>query len=279
MEETLETRVNTEGGNIQTPSDIDRKKVYRCRKYVYTLNNYNEDDPKIISRFLEYYSSKSCFGLEKGMVEGTPHIQGYMEFKNAKAWDVIVEQCPPFARAWSQKARGSLENNYDYTSKENLFFFKGFNPKKLKYKVEIENMFPWEHSIIKLLDAPPSDRTVHWYWEPLGCTGKTTFQKYLFTHRQDVCILSGKSTDMKNGIVEYIKKTGETPDIVLINIPRSVDHVSYEGIESIKDMFFFSGKYEGGMVCGPSPHVFIFANAPPPMENLSEDRWNIVLIE
>ncbi len=91
--------------------------------------------------------------------------------------------------------------------------------------------------------------------------------------------MSGKSADMKNGIVQYIQKNEETPDIVLINVPRSSqEYVSYEGIESIKDMFFFSGKYEGGMVCGANPHVYIFANEPPPTEKLSADRWKIIMI-
>jgi len=273
--QTQETQVNTSGGNNQTPLVTPLKVVYRSRKYVFTLNNYETHETQDICKFLDFFSTKSVFGKEVGE-SGTPHIQGYMEFKNPKAWDVICEQCPPFLRAWSQKARGSLENNYDYTTKEGMAYHHGFNPSKLKYVCNLDVLYPWEQEILDLVDGPANDRTIHWYWEPKGCAGKTTFQKYLFTHRKNVCILSGKSCDMKNGVVEFIKKTGETPDIVLINIPRSVDHVSYEGIESIKDMFFFSGKYEGGMVCGPSPHVIIFANSRPPMENLSEDRWNIV---
>ena len=40
-------------------------------------------------------------------------------------------------------------------------------------------------------------------------------------------------------------------------------------------MFFFSGKYEGGMVCGPNPHVLIFANDEPDTHKMSADRWII----
>lgn len=279
MSETQKTQVNTERGNIQTLSVTPLKVVYRCRKYVWTLNNYETQDTDDICKFLDFHSLKSVFGKEIGGKCGTPHLQGYMEFKNPKAWDVIVEQCPAFKRAWSQRAKGSLVQNYDYTSKDELFYFHGFSPKKIKYIVDIPVMYEWETEILEIIDKPANDRTIHWYWEPAGCAGKTTFQKWVFTHRLNCCVLSGKSSDMKNGIVEFIKKFGETPDIVLINIPRSVDHVSYEGIESIKDMFFFSGKYEGGMVCGPSPHVVIFANTRPPMEELSQDRWNIRLIE
>ena len=76
------------------------------------------------------------------------------------------------------------------------------------------------------------------------------------------------------------KNEGETPSKVIINIPRSTNHsfISWTGIEEIKDMFFYSGKYEGGMVCAKCPHVVIFANGPPEMDKLSQDRWNIVYI-
>lgn len=40
-------------------------------------------------------------------------------------------------------------------------------------------------------------------------------------------------------------------------------------------MLFYSGKYEGGMVCGPSPHLCIFANERPDLIKLSSDRWKV----
>lgn len=94
---------------------------------------------------------------------------------------------------------------------------------------------------------------------------------------EDVIVLSGKADDMKHAIVQYKDTNKRFPKIVLINIPRSFDdkYISYTGLEAVKDMFFFSGKYEGGMICGPSPHVMIFANRPPTREAMSADRWRI----
>lgn len=90
-------------------------------------------------------------------------------------------------------------------------------------------------------------------------------------------ILSGKGADVRNGVVQYYRDTGTHPRLILYNIPRSAggEYVSYEGIENIKDMCFYSGKYEGGMICGPCPHLLIFANCPPDIEKLSQDRWVI----
>ena len=114
----------------------------------------------------------------------------------------------------------------------------------------------------------------HLRW--VGNLGKTSFCKYL-TIKHGAIALGGKGADMRNGVVEYQKTNGHTPELVLINVPRSFDleYISYEGIENVKDMYFYSGKYEGGMICGNNPHVFVFANEPPSIHKLSKDRWVI----
>lgn len=144
----------------------------------------------------------------------------------------------------------------------------------MKFTQEIENFYDWEINILDMLKSPPDDRTLHWYWEPDGCKGKTTFQKYVYTHLEDVVVLSGKAADMKNAIIEYANSNHKLPKIVLVNVPRScLKYVSYTGLEEIKDMFFYSGKYEGGMVCGKNPHVLIFANEEPNYKTMSSDRF------
>lgn len=142
------------------------------------------------------------------------------------------------------------------------------------YVETISELYEWEKDIVALISGKPDKRSIYWYWEPNGCAGKTTFQKYLFTHFEGVVVLSGKAVDMKNGIITYQNTNNRLPSIVLINVPRSsLDYVSYTGLEEIKDMFFYSGKYEGGMVCGASPFVLIFANEEPNYEAMSSDRF------
>jgi hypothetical protein len=121
-------------------------------------------------------------------------------------------------------------------------------------------------------------RTIYWFFSKEGNVGKTTFCKYLYK-TFDCCIIGGKATDSKNCIASYIENSDDkrAPDIVVASIPRSQDDqfFSYEGLESIKDMFFYSGKYEGAMVCDNCPHVFVFSNDPPNRSKCSEDRWKI----
>lgn len=270
---TQETQSNITLGNNQ--SNVNTAS-YRCRKWIFTLNNYSDTESHSIKDFLSHNAEQWIFGYEVGE-NGTPHLQGYMEFNNTRTDQSLRGH--GFTRAFLQKARGNLLSNYNYCSKSNTFEYGGFSLEKIDYKCNINNFYQWETDIINILKTKPDERSIHWYWEPNGCAGKTTFQKYIYTHFKNVVVLSGKATDMKNGIVQYKMKLGETPDIILINIPRcNHDFVSYEGIESIKDMFFFSGKYEGGMICGPNPHLFIFANESPDLGKFSKDRWKIVRI-
>ena len=146
-----------------------------------------------------------------------------------------------------------------------------------KYVVKIDNFYEWEIEIVELLKGEPDGRSIYWYWEPDGCAGKTTFQKYIYTNFDRVVVLSGKCADMKNAIVTYEKENKYLPKIIMINIPRALgtDMISYRGLEEIKDMFFYSGKYEGGMVCGASPFVIVFANGEPIIDKMSKDRFKI----
>lgn len=111
--------------------------------------------------------------------------------------------------------------------------------------------------------------------------GKTQFCKYLSAKHGAAC-LHGKGSDVRNGIVEYMESNeGLLPELVVFPIVRSynTDYLCYESLENIKDMYFYSGKYHGGMVNGNSPHLFIFSNEAPDESKLSSDRWNIIEIE
>ncbi len=221
-----------------------------------------------IIRILERECDALIVGKEFGEFKDTHHLQGYCEFKK-KLRPLSLELDPTIH--W-EKSKGNKTQNGDYCRKEGLVIIeKGF-PKPIKL---IDPTYEWEKEIICEIANEPNDRTIFWYWG-VGNLGKTSFCKYLSV-KHGAIALGGKGADMRNGVVEYKKTNGHTPELVLINIPRSfdVDYVSYEGIENIKDMYFYSGKYEGGMVCGNSPHLFIFANEPPNVNKLSNDRWVI----
>lgn len=247
------------------------KQISPAKRWCFTLNNYTQSQiDEIVPKFQEL-CSVAGFSKEVGE-EGTPHLQGYVEW---------VKKCRPSSHGLPKQihwepANGNRASNHKYMTKDGpLVFNKGF-PKPVKL---INPDYEWEQEILEIIKDEPDDRKIYWYWSRGGNKGKTSFCKYL-TVKHGAIALSGKSADMKNGIVEYQKTTGTLPELVLIPIPKSfnTDYLNYEGIENVKDMYFFSGKYEGGQVCGNPPHLFVFANEPPEINKMSADRWEIVEI-
>ena len=265
------------GGVILDPprykESLPMKRPNPALSWIFTWNNYPEDWKSILVPGFQNNANVKGYiaGKEIAPTSGTPHLQGYLEFKDkARPMGLLPKEVH-----W-KCARGNTNQNFEYCSKEGDFVSWGSVFYTPPYSINIE-LRPWQLEIHGICEAEPDDRTIHWYWEPDGCKGKTTFQKWLFLNHKGVIVVSGKASDMKNGVIEYEEKHHVLPKIVVINIPRcqDTDHVSWQGIEEIKDMFFFSPKYHGGQVCGPNPHVFIFSNESPPMYKLSSDRWKV----
>lgn len=245
-------------------------------RWCFTLNNWTESQfeiitEKIVPKFCKYaIIAKEC--------GSTPHLQGYIELR-AKGRPLNIFGCTN-AIHW-EKANGCRIQNEIYICKEDEDFWEYDPQKPPPVKVISKDiMYPWQEALLEITSKDPDERLIYWIWSKKGRTGKTSFQKYLVVNR-NATILGGKAGDCRNGIVEYMKKNGNVPKLICVNIPRSFneEYVSYEGFENIKDMCFYSGKYEGGMVCGNPPHLFIFANVPPKEDKLSNDRLEIICID
>jgi hypothetical protein len=257
---------------LNSSPTVAKKQISPAKKWCFTLNNYTESDVSSIVPQLQQLSKVLIVGREIGAECNTPHLQGYLEFLT-KRRPLSLNLT---TRIHWEKARGNRQQNVDYCSKDNDVLLSHGLPKPVK---TITPDRDWEVSIITQIKEEPDDRTVHWLWGE-GNIGKTSFCKYLCVHHGAI-MLSGRAGDMKNGVIQYLQTNGECPSLVLINIPKSFnrDSLDYEGIEAVKDMCFYSGKYEGGMVCGNCPHLYVFANEPPNGEKLSADRWDIVELD
>jgi hypothetical protein len=89
----------------------------RHRAWAFTLNNYSDDDRQRLERIVDSGIGKYvCYQPERSPSTGTPHIQGYVVFTNARTFGGargIVG-----STAHIEVARGSCEQNVDYCSKE-----------------------------------------------------------------------------------------------------------------------------------------------------------------
>jgi len=156
-------------------------------------------------------------------------------------------------------------------------FVKGVRIPRPLRKVTYTELYAWQKKIADQFDhdCPHHCRTIWWYWEKDGNFGKSYLAKY-WCHQKDALMISGKGHDIKYAVSKYEEAHGEGPNIVIMNVPKSVEYISHTAIENVKDACFFSGKYEGCMVMINTPHIIVFSNQEPRTDRMSLDRWNIV---
>lgn len=252
------------------------KPISKGRKWCFTLNNYTEVEYNVLKTTLELKQWKYIIGKECG-TNGTSHLQGYIECKNAIPFNTLKNLVP---KAHIEKAKGNQKQNLIYCSKENDFItnLDYIKAKPIKDPLQYKKLFDFQKEILEIIKTEPDDRKIYWYWDNKGCKGKTTLAKHICMN-YNALYVQGKSSDIKYGVTDMIQKRGEI-DIIIMGLPRSYEKfVSYDAIESIKDGIFYSTKYESGMCIFNSPHVFIFANFRPDIYKLSQDRWVITCLD
>lgn len=268
----------TAEGNTITTAVNDR----RSRKWVFTLNNYTDTDVTSLSEVFESKNWEYVFGEETGS-NGTPHLQGYIEYKNPIAFKTLKKIIP---RSHLEIAKGTRKDNWKYCTKENQVHtnIKIELTAEEEYIAHCEEVFnnvvwkDWQKNILDILDTKPNRRTINWIWEEEGGKGKTFVSQYI-DWKYPTVIVNGKQSDVFNGIAKFIEQKNKQPRIVIVDIPRTNEqYCCYGTMEKIKDGLMYSGKYEGAQVRLTPLHLFVFANFPPKERGLSKDRLNIINI-
>lgn len=276
--EPLEQLGTAEGGNTSSPS---ARKI-KARAWCFTLNNYNGTDLEQLEQRLRAKGGSYVIGKEVGD-EGTPHLQGYVQFKNPVHFTSMKKI---MERAHLEKAKGSPEQNFEYCTKQHQYVTNmPMNRDVLIHQCRLrqyENIVwkSWQQDIINMCKEPAGDhcRKVWWYWSNAGDIGKTFIARYLI-HFHGAIMLEGGSRDIACTIAKEAEKGNLMPVIVIDVVRDQFNHVSYKSIERIKNGVIYSGKYESGMVELLPAHVIVFANAEPRDCALSPDRWVVINVD
>lgn len=243
------------GNTNQTP----KRQPSPAKRWCLTLNNYSE---KEYQELISSISSENyIIGKETGE-EGTPHLQGYIEFKEKKRLTALKKINN---RIHWEAAKGNKDSNIEYCSKDNNYV-TNFKVKKPLKILDDNLLYDWEKDIIKIINEEPHDRRIYWIYDPIGNKGKTTFAKYL-AYKHGAIPLEGKKNDILYCAAEY------ESNIYVYDLERTMeDYVPYGAIEKIKNGFYMCGKYEGKPIIRNPPHLFIFSNFLPEDGKLSQDR-------
>lgn len=268
-----ESSSNSSGGEVilNSPPQKAKKQCSPAIRYCFTFNNYTEDDYSSIVLIIREACRYGIIGREFGKQNGTPHLQGYIEFKKkARAKSVFKD----WKSIHWEKAKGDRESNIKYCSKESDEIWEHGGKKPIKIISELRD---WQNDIKEICLTEPDDRTIHWFWESEGNVGKSAFIKYMVVKHKALFCQGGKVGDIMNLV---FNADMDECDIVLFDIPRvNKGHVSYASLENIKNGLVCNTKYETGFKAFNSPHVMIFANFEPDDTTvLSCDRWHVVEI-
>jgi len=126
----------------------------RHRAWCFTINNHTDDDVAML-HLVEAPSTYLVAGLEVGE-EGTPHIQGYVYFQNARTFAAMKKMLP---RAHLAPAKGTGVQNKAYCTKDgNILIEAGTVPIQGR-RFDIEDVYASlraGHNMRKILDQEPN---------------------------------------------------------------------------------------------------------------------------
>jgi len=94
----------------------------RFKSFTFTLNNYTEDDIASLKALKYDYI---IFGKEEAPTTGTPHLQGYIYFKDSKTTSSLNKKVH---FSYLVGSRGSCSHNVNYCKKDADFFEDGAKP-------------------------------------------------------------------------------------------------------------------------------------------------------
>lgn len=241
--------------------------IYRFCWTLFTKDPCEPDEPERLHLLLSGHCKLFTFQLERS-ASGRLHFQGtaslvtkhrLSEIKNILGDDTVhVSRCKDWAASikYCSKADTRIAGPWDHNS----VFIR-----------TIKVLRAWQAELRDLLVKPcDDDRVIYWIWDKHGNIGKTAFSKYMGVMHGAIVLNNGKTAD-----IAYCLPND--PKIIIFNLPRAVeDRFNYTVLENVKDGLIFSGKYESRTKIFNSPHVVIFANWFPDVEEMSKDRWCII---
>jgi len=106
----------------------------QSRNYCFTLNNYTKEEEDEIKNWDR--PKYIIFGYEMGEDKNTPHLQGYIEFRNV----VKMTTLKNFNKRihWELR-RGTAQQAIDYCKKDGVIFEKG-TPSRQGKRTDLENV-------------------------------------------------------------------------------------------------------------------------------------------
>jgi len=198
----------------------------KSRNFCFTINNYTDD---VLDSILDVDCKYIIVGKEKGE-SGTPHLQGFVSFKNARSLNALKKIN---AQAHWEIARGTAQQNRDYCSKDGDFQELGVIPMDQKAKGESEKE-RWAH-IVQLCESGDWDTLKSEY--PMEYATKLkNFEHVNKKRKRDISTLEGDMPHQwfvgETGCGKSRRARDENPG-AYIKDPNSIWWDGYNGEEVV----------------------------------------------
>lgn len=264
------------------------KQISPASNWCFTLNNYTDEDIKILNSSIDPRIKAWVFQEETGE-NGTPHLQGYMNFGKDKVRPMSIFS---YTKRISWSATRNIKNAIAYCCKEDTrtgkIYFHGLElPKPELPDLEPEvldrkDFYPFQESLAKILEGPINKNKVIWVYDKKGQNGKSDFMRwankewgYPFTYGGNCNDIINLVYNSKSWIVKQ-----ERPCLIY-NLTRMEDprYISYKSMEEVSDGNISNSKFECGCFLIPrKPHVLVLANTLPLDGGMTKGRFIIYTI-
>lgn len=282
--------------------------------WCFTVNNWQEDDQERLKKLFE---DDICvyivWGREVGE-EGTPHLQGFVQFENKQRFKQVQKMIPGahLSRArLPDEAAEYCKKDGDYTEcgekrtrgkRDELQLFKldvqkgMLDAKDLREKhsnvMARYRSFAAEYVMDNIKVTPQEHHPLR------------EWQQNLYVHllkppnrREIIFVVDKTGNNGKTWFAHYFAELidnvqvivpGKKADMAYIlnqrmtyfffDAPRSKqgEFIQYDFLEELKNGYVLSPKYESRMKTFQMCHVVVLTNEMPDMTKLSADRYNII---
>lgn len=245
----------------------------RSRSFFFTFNGYTEEELSKMRTWLEQ-KDKFVMQQEKGE-SGNLHLQGVVYHKSQMTFNSLKKMFPKVHWDRCKNLQKAVEYCSKIDTRDGQLWVKGFTLRRpVPDPLQGKELYPWQEELNNKLSAEPDDRTILWYIDEEGGSGKSAFQKhYILREGLD------SNLPVSGGLKDIAYALTDKHRTIWVDVPRTKEkYLQYSALEKIKDGVVFSGKYESCAKLIAPVHVVVLSNFYPEWSSMSRDRWEVYLI-
>lgn len=246
----------------------------------YESKQFESEFQPIFERCMRNHFDKWVFQLERGEGSGRLHMQGYAHSKEkdrAKHLGSVLSDDGLPGVEISPASQAGIASLKSYAMKAETRVAGPWADKSIYLGHDlITDLLPWQKAVRDLILQKPHPRRIYWFFDLKGGAGKSSFAKWLYYHHKVPTLTFGDAKDLLYVVQKFENKPAYLFDLSRTKGGKSSMSDIYQALESVKNGYFISTKYESDIVCMQTPHVIVFSNHEPDLSCLSVDRFRII---